>query len=670
MANYTIDYSGNRTVTLTNSGPLASNNIAGLTLMGQNYANYGQPMNQNWMSLAENFYSNVSMPNAVPGQLWYNPTGAVLQLRTAGNTWANILTSSGGAGNATFDVLTANYFVGNGNSLANITGANVTGAVPLATLATSATTAGTVSTAAQPNITTVGTLSNLNVSGNITAGGNITATTFIGNIQGKFVVPGGNTQVLFNDEGDANASPTFTFNKTTNTLTVNAGNVIAGGYTGSGAGLSSLTGANVTGTVPLATRAAVADTAGTVTVGAQPNITSVGTLSSLTVTNTITGATVTANSITANVNAVLGNTSASTLTVSSAATINSLSVNNSTITVGGTPTVDTDRAAGTLMNYYDLGPITAFMGWNDDRGGFVMAADVNPTNPLQINEYGKLFASDFIAETAMVTGNIYSNISLSPTAPGNLIGSWSLTAGGSLNTSAGSANLGSVGNVKITGGSAGQRLTTDGAGNLSWTTGSVGTVSNVATAGSGLGFTLTGGPITTTGTVTLTTPTAAALRTSLTIGNVANLNLNSSTTQFLRGDGAWGSPLTSIVYGTENITFTTATGGTQNFDILSNAIQYTTVNPTSNFTLNIRGNATVALSSILNVGQSTSATFLIPTGATPYGVTALQIDGASTPILWSGANSTPAASSLMASTFTIIRGSGQYTVLGSLTRFA
>jgi hypothetical protein len=60
----------------------------------------------------------------------------------------------------------------------SIAGANVTGAV------SSATTASTITTAAQPNITSVGTLTGLNLSGNISASGNITAARFIGNGSG------------------------------------------------------------------------------------------------------------------------------------------------------------------------------------------------------------------------------------------------------------------------------------------------------------------------------------------------------------------------------------------------------------------------------------------------------------------------------------------------------
>ncbi|MEI6053501.1 MAG: SprB repeat-containing protein, partial [Opitutaceae bacterium] len=126
----------------------------------------------------------------------------------------------------------------------SVAGANVSGQVSNALVA------GTIYTNAQPNITSVGTLTSLDVSGTITAA-NITANT--------------------------------------------------GVFTGNGNGLSSLVGANVTGQVNYAATAnavaganvsgqvANALVAGTIYTNAQPNITSVGTLSSLAVTGDITG---------------------------------------------------------------------------------------------------------------------------------------------------------------------------------------------------------------------------------------------------------------------------------------------------------------------------------------------------------------------------------------------
>ena len=152
----------------------------------------------------------------------------------------------------------------------NITGGNVSGTNIV----------GTLTTAAQTNITSVGTLGSLTVtanttSGNLLTGGAISATgnittaglfvgTFQGNISGNLTVPGANTQVIFNNAGNAGASSGLTFSTTGNILSV-TGNIIGG---------------NLSGT----------SIVGTLTTAAQTNITSVGTLGSLTVTaNTTSG---------------------------------------------------------------------------------------------------------------------------------------------------------------------------------------------------------------------------------------------------------------------------------------------------------------------------------------------------------------------------------------------
>ena len=201
--------------------------------------------------------------NSVSGS---NVSGAVSYATTANSVaGANV---SGAVGLATY-ATTANA----------VAGANVSGTVANATYATnagsatSATTAGTVTTAAQGNITSVGTLSALAVTGNITSGnvnatGNISAVNFIGNlvgnISGNIVVPGSNTEVLFNNNGSAGASNAFTFNQSSNVMTL-SGNIIAGNVFANSGTINATT---VTGTL---------------TTNAQPNITSVGTLTGLTV---------------------------------------------------------------------------------------------------------------------------------------------------------------------------------------------------------------------------------------------------------------------------------------------------------------------------------------------------------------------------------------------------
>ena len=296
---------------ISSSGNITTTNITGTTV--STTGNITAPF------FIGDLIGNISGNLVVPGantQIIYNNNGqanasagltfdfASNALVSTGNiTGANILTA--GLVSVTGNIL-ASRFIGNGSTLSSITGSNVVGAVGTATFATtsgSATTAATVTTNAQPNITSVGTLSTLSVSGNAIAGnyntaGNISATgnistagyflgNFQGNISGNIVVPGSNTQVLFNDNGNAGASSGLTFDAASNILSA-AGNVVASRFIGNGSTLSSITGANVTGNVANATFATSAGTVATVTTNAQPNITSVGTLTSLTVTGNAT----------------------------------------------------------------------------------------------------------------------------------------------------------------------------------------------------------------------------------------------------------------------------------------------------------------------------------------------------------------------------------------------
>jgi hypothetical protein len=163
-----------------------------------------------------------------------------------------------------------------------------------------------VANAAQPNITSVGSLTSLTVTGNITTGningGNIVVANF-------YSGDGGFLTNVYSNSSVANYLPTYTGNLTAGNLNV-TGNVSVGNIIGNGQALTGIAGANVSGFVPNAnvanTAFAVAGanvtgtvpsatTAGTVTTAAQPNITSVGTLTGLGINGNITAANITAN---------------------------------------------------------------------------------------------------------------------------------------------------------------------------------------------------------------------------------------------------------------------------------------------------------------------------------------------------------------------------------------
>jgi hypothetical protein len=218
----------------------------------------------------------------------------------SGNSTANYQLASNAnlSFNAATGALSATLFSGNGSSLTALAGANVTGTVANANVAIY----GAVTTQSSGiyyptfvNANTTGNYayaSNASISANLSNGALI-ATTFVGNvtgnISGNLIVNGSNTQVLFNDSGNANATSGFTFNKVTGVVAV-TGNITSGNanlgnaatanfFIGSGNNLSNIQGANITGQVGNAL------VAGTVYTNAQPNITSIGTLTGLTLAN-------------------------------------------------------------------------------------------------------------------------------------------------------------------------------------------------------------------------------------------------------------------------------------------------------------------------------------------------------------------------------------------------
>ena len=361
------------------SGNITAGNVTATTFSGNFVGNFASPGANTQVIFNDGGYDNASVG------MTFNKTTSLFSV--AGNIVGANLTTAGN--------VTGAYIIGDGGSLSNITGANVTGVVAnanyaayagnitianqpnitglgtltaltvtgnveagnmyansgtigaaalTATSVTATTLGGSLTTAAQPNITSVGSLTSLTVTGNIGAG-NVTATTFTGNlvgnvtgnISGNLSAPGANTQVIFNDGGIANATNGMTFDKTSNTLTV-AGNTSVGNLTtvgnitgariiGDGGSLSNITGANVTGVVANANYAAYA---GNITIANQPNITTLGTLTALTVTG----------------NASVGNLQTAAIVATGLANVNSLTVVTTT-SLGGNVTLNGSLGMGT-----------------------------------------------------------------------------------------------------------------------------------------------------------------------------------------------------------------------------------------------------------------------------------------------------------------------------------
>ena len=283
----TETYVGNAIANLVNSAPATLDTLSELSNALANDASY-----------------STTITNALANKLSTSDF-----ISTANNWGANYLPNHTGN-------ISANYFIGNGSSLTNIAGANVTGFVSNADIANTAyavsgsnvsgqvgnaIVAGTVYTNAQPNITSVGNLTSLDVTGNVSA------TFFIGNGSQLTGLP-----ASYTDSNVANYLPNYSGNISAGNA--NLGNsVTANFFVGNGSLLTGLPASysnndvanylpNYTGNVSAnyfigngsqLTGISIS-TASAVTTNSQPNITSVGTLTSLDVSGNVsfTGANV------------------------------------------------------------------------------------------------------------------------------------------------------------------------------------------------------------------------------------------------------------------------------------------------------------------------------------------------------------------------------------------
>jgi hypothetical protein len=265
---------------------------------------------------------------------------------TAGNANVGNLVTSGSV-SATGNI-TGAYLVGNGSQLTGVA-------------AGTATTAQTVTTNAQPNITSVGTLTSLAVTGNGSFG-NVSATL------GAFTNVSGNGSLL-----------------------------------------TSITGANVTGQVGNAL------VAGTVYTAAQPNITSVGTLSSLSVSGTATLAAVNGTDASFSGNATVNgnlfvNGNLTYLNVETVAVEDPI-IQLQTGANGAAPIANSGKDVGTALNYYDTEAKIAFMGWDVSNAEIAFGSNVSITNEvvtftsLANTRSGNTLTTGVFATTLSATGN-------------------------------------------------------------------------------------------------------------------------------------------------------------------------------------------------------------------------------------------------------------------------
>lgn len=433
------------------------------------------------------------------------------------------------------------------------------------------------------------------------------------------IAGGANTAVQYNYIGTLAGSNAFTFDQSTNTATIenlavtsssNLGPVttvkITGGTAGQliqtdGAGNLSFTSANVA-------NANYAAYAGNVVTAAQPNITSLGTLTGLTVNGSANIGAVANVVITGGTNGyVLGTDGLGNLSWiaqtggtgnSAPGGANTQVQYNNAGTLDGSPALTFNNSSNTLSVGGNLS-VTGTSSFTGLITGNITNANVasfanTAYSVAGANVTGVVAQANYAAYAGNVTVAAQPNI----TSVGNLTG---LTVNGT-------STLGNVGNVKITGGSANYSLVTDGTGNLSWVDlqGTTGNLSNVLYA--------------------------------LEYVNIIGLPPPTHNMDLL-------------------------------FD---GAITYSNTAANGNVTLNFRGNSTVTFANLVDVGQSATGTYLMTTTANAYGVTAVQVDGVGQTINWVGnVVPSQWANSIQSYTFTILKTAvtPSYVVLGSATRY-
>jgi len=283
---------------------------------------------------------------------------------------------------------------------------------------------GTLQTAAQPNVTSVGTLTSLAVTGNITA------NAFNGSGAGLTNVP----------YSALTGSPA-------GNVTIGTTNISLGGSSTTLAGLTSVSSTSITGELT----GNVSGSAATVTAAAQPAITSVGTLTSLTTSGDVTvGGNLTVNGTTTTINAtnlavtdlnitvakdattavaangagltVAGPTTAATLTYASAddswnsnkkfsATsfsgpltgnvTGNVSGSAATVTAAAQPAI---TSVGTLTSLSVSGNVAAANFNGNHTGSYVGITSLNVTNALGYTPYNATNPSGYTTNTGTVTG--------------------------------------------------------------------------------------------------------------------------------------------------------------------------------------------------------------------------------------------------------------------------
>ena len=185
------------------------------------------------------------------------------------------------------------------------------------------------------------------------------------------------------------------------------------------------------------------------------------------------------------------------------------------------------------------------------------------------------------------------------------------------------------------------------------------------------------GNLAVTGTTNLTGVLTANVA-NITTANIttANVTTMSGTTSYTGTQTFTGSTtaIAAVFQDAAEVTTISATAatGTINYDVTTQSVLYYTTNASANWTVNVRGNGTTSLNTLMSTGQALTVVFLVTQGATAYYNNAFQIDGSSVTPKYQGGTAWTAgnASSIDAYSYTIVKtGNAAFTVFASQTQF-
>jgi hypothetical protein len=154
------------------------------------------------------------------------------------------------------------------------------------------------------------------------------------------------------------------------------------------------------------------------------------------------------------------------------------------------------------------------------------------------------------------------------------------------------------------------------------------------------------------------------------VGSDSNIDLNISP----KGIGRVVLGAGKIQQLAEKVTSeATAATGTVNYDVITQAVWNFTTDASGNWTLNIRGDGSNTLNSIMDIGESITVAHIVKQGGTAYYNSAVQVDGSSVTPEWQGGSAPTGGNtnSLDVYTYTVIKtADATFTVLAAQTQFA